>query len=151
MSGTVSQNTSVTIVDSNICSGTDQINIKTPRYCPLRGGFTGDRRISPQKGPEPRKSFPFDDVIMYWCISGAFNTKKSPAIWNKCKILRKRIYNSNVEWTLKRSNHRQLEYWFNILFRLATKKSKNVASSNMWTLWHCWWWVTHVAIFTLRQ
>ena len=40
-------------------------NIKAPRHWPLCREFTGDRWISPHKGPVTRKMFPFDDVIRH--------------------------------------------------------------------------------------
>ena len=43
-------------------------NIKAPRHWPLCGEFTGDRWIPRTKGPVTRKMFPFDDVIMIFCI-----------------------------------------------------------------------------------
>ena len=45
-------------------------NIKAPRHWPLWGESTGDRWISPHKGPVTRKMFSFDDVIMVFRITG---------------------------------------------------------------------------------
>ena len=66
MSMMASQITSVSIVCSIVCSGTDQrIHQRSrPHHWPLWGEFTGDRWI-PHKGPVLRKMFPFDNVIMH--------------------------------------------------------------------------------------
>ena len=64
MGAMTSQLTSVSIVYSNICSGADQ------RKHPSSVSLAFVRRIhrwpvnSQHKGPEKRKMFPFDDVIM---------------------------------------------------------------------------------------
>ena len=65
-----SQITSVTIVYSTVCSGTDQ----TQRKHQSSASLTFVRGIhwwpvnSPHKGPVTWKRFPFDDIIMYWIL-----------------------------------------------------------------------------------
>ena len=57
MGAIASQITSLTIVYSTIYSDADQGNIKAPRHWPLCGEW-----------PVTRKIFPFDDVIMVYCV-----------------------------------------------------------------------------------
>ena len=69
-----SQITSLMIVYSTVYSVAQiKVNIKAPRHWLLCGEFTGDRIHrgpvnSPHKWPVTRKMFPFDDVIMCYCV-----------------------------------------------------------------------------------
>ena len=57
---TITQITSLSIVDSTIIQAQIKENIKAPGHWPLCGEFTDDRHT----GPVTQKVFPFDDVIM---------------------------------------------------------------------------------------
>ena len=65
-----SLNTGVSIVYfvySTVCSGADQLKHQSSALQAfVLGEFTGDRWISPQKGPVTPEMFPFDDVVMKW-------------------------------------------------------------------------------------
>ena len=57
--------TSLTIVCPIGYSGTDQWKHQSSASPAFVREFTGDRWISPHKGPVARKMFPFDDVIIF--------------------------------------------------------------------------------------
>ena len=64
-----SQITTVSIVYSPVCSGTDQRNHQSSASLAFVGGIHRGPVNSPHKSPVTRKIFPFDDVIMssqYW-------------------------------------------------------------------------------------
>ena len=60
MSAMASQITNLTIVHSTVCSRRRSKKTSKPRVTGLC------ERNSPHKGPVTRKTFPFDDVIMWW-------------------------------------------------------------------------------------
>ena len=62
----VSQITSVSSVDSNFCSGTDQRKHQSSASLAFLWGIHRWPANSPHKGPVTRKMFTFDDVIMSW-------------------------------------------------------------------------------------
>ena len=64
MSAMASQITSLTIVYSNVYSGTDQKKYQSSSSLAFVRGIHRWPVNSPHKGPVTRKMFPFDNVIM---------------------------------------------------------------------------------------
>ena len=64
----VSQITSISIVHSTVCSGTDQRNHQSSATLTFVRGIHRWAVNSPHKGSVTRKMFPFDDVIMIWLL-----------------------------------------------------------------------------------
>ena len=64
MSLMASQITSLTIVYSNVCSGTDQRKHQSSASLAFVRGIHREPVNSPHKRPVTQKMFPFDDVIM---------------------------------------------------------------------------------------
>ena len=96
MGAMASQNTGVSSVHSNTCSGVDKK--KTPKLC-VTGLCEGNSPVNaPYKGPVTRKMFPFYDVIagrlisFYICFSFPMLTALSDAdkteILNRHNVLR---------------------------------------------------------------
>ena len=76
MGAMTSQITSLTIVCSTVCSGTDQWKHKSSASPAFVRGIHRWPVNSPHKGPVTRKIFPFDDVIMNQCWLTTFVTSK---------------------------------------------------------------------------
>ena len=68
MNSLASQITSLTIVYSTIYSGPDQRKHQSSAWLAFVRGIHQWPVNSPHKGPVTRKMFPFDDVIMVWCV-----------------------------------------------------------------------------------
>ena len=64
----VFQITSLTIVNSTINSGADQRKHQSSASLDVVRGIHRWPVNSPHKWPATRKMFPFDDVIMHWCV-----------------------------------------------------------------------------------
>ena len=64
-----SQITSVSIVYSIVCSGTDQRKHQSSASLAFVKGIHRGPVISPHKSPVMQKMIPFDDVIMCLCVS----------------------------------------------------------------------------------
>ena len=68
MSTMASQITSVSIVFSTVCSGTDQRKHQSSTSLAFVRGIHWWPMNSPHKGPVTRKKFTFDDVIVFYCF-----------------------------------------------------------------------------------
>ena len=68
MSDMAFQITSVLIIYSIVCSGTDQRNHQSSASLAFVWGIHRSPVNSPHKGPVTRKMFPFDDVIIITCV-----------------------------------------------------------------------------------
>ena len=68
MTTVASQITSLTIVYSTVYSDVDQRKHQGSASLAFVWGFHRGPVNSPHKGPETRKKFPFDDVIMWNCM-----------------------------------------------------------------------------------
>ena len=76
MSSLASQITSLTIVYSAVYSRTDQRKHQSTASLAIVRGIHRGPVNSPRKWPVTRKTFPFDDVIMYAMVSNSM-----PAVW----------------------------------------------------------------------
>ena len=74
MGAIASQITSLTIVYSTVYSDADQRKHQSSVSLAFVRGIHWWPVNSPHKWPVTRKMFPFDDVIMCWCIQTAFST-----------------------------------------------------------------------------
>ena len=69
-----SQITSLTIVYSTVYSDADQWKLQSSMSLAFVRGIHWSPLNSPHKWPVTRKMFPFDDVIMCWCIQTTYST-----------------------------------------------------------------------------
>ena len=107
MSATASQITSVSIVCSTVCSGSDQRNHQSSASLAFMRRIHRWLMNSPHKGPVTRKMFPYDDVIMQ--------------IHFICKSLHWR-HNDHDGM----SNHQPHGCLLNLLFRRWSKKTSKL-------------------------
>ena len=108
MDSIASQITSLTIVYSSVYSGADQRKYQSPASLAFVRGIHWRPMNSPHKWPVTRKMFPFDDVIMF-------------RNWSILPI--------SLMTTHGVSCPQQLDFLFNTLFSLVTKKTSHLRIS----------------------
>ena len=150
-----SQITGVSIVYSNVCSGADQRKHQRSASLAFVRGIHRWPVNSPQRGPVTRKMSPFDDVIMksglagtkpYWrfgCVPST-NFRTSEYSHDSISIVRMNQYcwnansfSNNDKYTQHYSDatrgsygvsdHRYIDWLFNSVLLLTTKKQPSSA------------------------